>query len=316
VKNKVRRQEFARILKTEKKKLKQKRRDLAKDSDEPKQIPKTLESMRIHDITTVAAGDEEVLGDEGLLPDDVVETKEEVEGKQENEVLPKKVLIAVAGPPSRRTRMFCRQLASSIPNCEFKWRPGISLKFTSSKLTQLGYSAFITVTESREEPTSLLISQLPDGPTAKFRVSNVKLVGELRGMSRNVASRCAPPKRHRAAAAPLPVIVANNFSTRLGLRISNLLQSLFPEVKTEPDSPVEGGRVLTFHNQRDYIFIRQHMFTVDESRSKRIRLKEVGPRFTLKLRSLQPTTFDCRHGEFEWVLKRHEMETSRRKFFL
>ncbi|MFH4984712.1 hypothetical protein AB6A40_011421 [Gnathostoma spinigerum] len=45
-------------------------------------------------------------------------------------------------------------------------------------------------------------------------------------------------------------------------------------------------------------------------------LLELGPRFTLRLKWLQKGTFDTRCGEFEWVLKRHEMETSRRKFFL
>lgn len=27
-------------------------------------------------------------------------------------------------------------------------------------------------------------------------------------------------------------------------------------------------------------------------------------------------TFDTKEGEYEWKLKRHEMETSRRRFFL
>lgn len=45
------------------------------------------------------------------------------------------------------------------------------------------------------------------------------------------------------------------------------------------------------------------------------RLQELGPRFTLKLQSLQKGTFDSKHGEFEWVHKK-EMDTSRRRFHL
>ncbi|KAK1577597.1 hypothetical protein Q3G72_023062 [Acer saccharum] len=45
------------------------------------------------------------------------------------------------------------------------------------------------------------------------------------------------------------------------------------------------------------------------------RLQECGPRFTLKLISLQYGTFDTKGGEFEWVHK-PEMDTSRRRFFL
>lgn len=45
------------------------------------------------------------------------------------------------------------------------------------------------------------------------------------------------------------------------------------------------------------------------------RLQELGPRFTLRLVSLQKGTFDSKGGEFEWVHK-PEMDTSRRKFHL
>ncbi len=45
------------------------------------------------------------------------------------------------------------------------------------------------------------------------------------------------------------------------------------------------------------------------------RLQELGPRFTLKLLSLQKGTFDSKHGEYEWVHKTN-MDTSRRRFFL
>jgi ribosome production factor 1 len=52
-------------------------------------------------------------------------------------------------------------------------------------------------------------------------------------------------------------------------------------------------------------------------RTKRVRagLQELGPRFTLKLRSLQRGTFDSKTGEFEYVPKAHA-NTSRRRFFL
>jgi ribosome production factor 1 len=67
----------------------------------------------------------------------------------------------------------------------------------------------------------------------------------------------------------------------------------------------------------------------------RCRLQELGPRFTLKLRSLLLGPYDLRHGEFEWVHKvsdflycicffwllsphknQPDMDTSRRRFFL
>jgi hypothetical protein len=49
---------------------------------------------------------------------------------------------------------------------------------------------------------------------------------------------------------------------------------------------------------------------------KRVALKELGPRFTLKLRWLQKGTFNTKHGEYEWIHRRGEMDTSRRRFHL
>lgn len=55
-----------------------------------------------------------------------------------------------------------------------------------------------------------------------------------------------------------------------------------------------------------------------DAEGKKTNLKELGPRFTLKLKSLQKGTFDSKYGQYEWIIdgRRHKMETSRRKFFL
>ena len=56
----------------------------------------------------------------------------------------------------------------------------------------------------------------------------------------------------------------------------------------------------------------------EKEKSKRViaRLQELGPRFTLKLLSLQKGTFDSKGGEYEWVHNHKTMDTSRRRFFL
>lgn len=103
---------------------------------------------------------------------------------------------------------------------------------------------------------------------------------------------------------------------------------------------------MTFHNQRDFIFVRHHRYiykTVEEEppspssskksvgkgkqikdkkekalkRSKiRARLQELGPRFTLKMKWLMEGVFDPEGGEYEWIHKRKEMDGDRRKFYL
>ena len=98
---------------------------------------------------------------------------------------------------------------------------------------------------------------------------------------------------------------------------------------------------MTFHNQRDFIFVRHHRYVFEEvnaatkgqaseknaalqakakgekaaAEKVRARLQELGPRFTLRLRWLQAGTFDTRHGEYEWI-RQQKMYTSRRRFFL
>ena len=100
-----------------------------------------------------------------------------------------------------------------------------------------------------------------------------------------------------------------NFTTKIGYRASRLLNSLFPQ---KPD--LEGRRVVTFHNQRDYIFFRHHRYIFSED-YKNVHLQEIGPRFTLRLLSIQKGTFDNEFGEHEWVYT-NKMGVRRRKFNL
>lgn len=75
--------------------------------------------------------------------------------------------------------------------------------------------------------------------------------------------------------------------------------------------------MVTFHNQRDFIFVRHHRYIYKKEGDKtRAKLQELGPRFTLKMRWLQEGTFDTEFGEYEWICKRKSMESSRLKFQL
>ena len=95
-------------------------------------------------------------------------------------------------------------------------------------------------------------------------------------------------------------------------RLGYVLASLF-----HYDPQFHGKRAMTFHCQRDYIFVRHHRYEFKST--EKCKLRELGPRFTLKLRSLQKGTFDSKTGEYDWIIsnKRHELETgSRRRFYL
>lgn len=161
------------------------------------------------------------------------------------------------------------------------------------------FTDLLVINETRGKPDGLVVVHLPDGPTAHFRLSNVKITPELK-------------RSHRDINAERPEVVLQQFTTRLGLTVGRMLGALFHQ---EPE--FVGKRCVAFHNQRDYIFFRHYRYQFDDQ-GKRTRLRELGPRFTLKLRSLQKGTFDSKQGDYLWIIdgKRHDVQSSRRKFFL
>lgn len=75
--------------------------------------------------------------------------------------------------------------------------------------------------------------------------------------------------------------------------------------------------MVTFHNQRDFVFVRHHRYIYrKESDKVRARLQELGPRFTMKLKWIQEGSFDSEFGEYEWIHRRKTMDSSRKKFSL
>uniref|UniRef100_A0A7N4NVC5 Ribosome production factor 1 n=1 Tax=Sarcophilus harrisii TaxID=9305 RepID=A0A7N4NVC5_SARHA len=195
-----------------------------------------------------------------------------------------------------RTVRFCEQLSTVIPNSHVYYRRGLALKRIIPQCISRDFTDLIVINEDRKIPNGLVLSHLPHGPTAHFRMSSVRLRKEIKRKGKE-------PTQHS------PEVILNNFTTRLGHSIGRMFASLFPH-----DPQFIGRQVATFHNQRDYIFFRFHRYLFKSE--KKVGIQELGPRFTLKLRSLQKGTFDSKYGEYEWVHKPREMDTSRRKFHL
>ncbi|XP_077981160.1 ribosome production factor 1-like [Glandiceps talaboti] len=290
IKNKDRRREEYVKLKRKKHKEKRERQKKRKKEENSengpaKRIPRTIENTRVYDETMVDPQDEEVLYDEAT---------DEMATYFNRETTPK-ILITTSDRPKSRTTRLCKELSDSIPNSEVYYRRGLALKKVIPQAIGRDFTDLVVINEDRKKPNGLLICHLPDGPTLHFKMSTVKLAREIR--------RCSTSTEHQ------PELILNNFNTRLGHSVGRLLASLFPH-----NPEFKGRQVVTFHNQRDYIFFRRHRYIFRNE--KRVGLQEIGPRFTLKLRSLQKGTFDSKFGEYEWVHKRHEMDTSRRKFHL
>lgn len=318
IKNKEKRSAVHAKLKHQKKLEKRKKlkaRDAAEKralelGEEPpaKQIPRTIENTREADETVCMPDDEELFAGNDA---------DEFSSVLKQDRTPK-ILITTCRFNSSRGPAFISELLSVIPNAQYYKRGTYDLKKIVEYANNKEFTSVIVVHTNRREPDALLIIGLPAGPTAHFKLSNLVLRKDI--------------KNHGNPTSHKPELVLNNFTTRLGHRIGRLIQSLFPQ-----DPNFRGRRVVTFHNQRDFIFFRHHRYIFEEKESKQsdskgknakdakteiitkqkvvARLQECGPRFTLKLVSLQHGTFDTKGGEYEWVHK-PEMDTSRRRFFL
>lgn len=266
-----------------------KRKRNKRPEDQPAKIPRTVENTRIIDETFVDVANQEVQLD--LECDEL-----QPYWDPDNQKNPK-VLITTSDNPHTRTITLGRELKSIIPNSQFRFRNRSAIKKIIRGCIEKNYTDLIVLNENRREPNGLLLVHLPNGPTAKFRLSSVKLTDQI-------------PRARKPPTYNKPEVILNNFESRIGQTIGRMLACLFPKLPK-----FKYKTVCTFHNQRDYIFFRYHRYEIDEKKED-VTLQECGPQFTLKLMSLQSGTFDPQYGEYEWILKRHEMQKSRKRFYL
>ena len=292
---------------------------LGTDEEIVKNTPRTLDNSREQESTMVTADDVEVLTDE---------CEDEFAAYFSGET-PPKVLITTRPRPSQNTFHFIADLQQLIPGLSFYPRKSFSVKEICQFAQNRGFTHVMILSEKNKACNGMTISHVASmdlekdghfssgmgGPTAFFKVSNV------------VTSKRIP--NHGRSTHHVPELNLHGFGTRLGHRIGRLLGSLFPH-----NAEFEGRQVVTFHNQRDYLFVRHHRYIFDEvTNAARVeaakkhdktnpmpnvntRLQELGPRFTLKLRWIQEGIFDTQFGEYEWIHKRKEMDVTRRKFHL
>ncbi|KAG5501396.1 hypothetical protein JKF63_03209 [Porcisia hertigi] len=251
-----------------------------KDRAPVKSIPKTKERKRKSDVTIVEnKEDAEIVNDEA---------DDEFAAFFRDQKNPR-TLITTGEHPCFRSKQFVKELLWLVPNSIYRPRKSYTLKEITQFCCNRGFTDLLVVTDRIKEPHNLIVSHLPEGPTATFRVSNFLTYAQLEDP--------APRTEH------YPELIFKNFDTRLGRRISRMLECLFPATRD-----YAGRAVATFHNQRDYIFLRTHRYIFDSLEA--VRLQEMGPRFTLRLLSLQSGTFDRQFGEYEWYRKKeHDTDT-------
>lgn len=255
------------------------------DAAPPRQEPITVESARIYDEET----------GKPLTREEIREITDEFTQTLQGEVIPR-VVVTTCMKPSEIALDFIKEWLPMCPGSTYFERHESSMSDFGRAASEKGYTDVLIVKDDHDKLSTLTHIHLPEGPTAVYKISSFVPRRKISGHGRGT--------RH------IPELILNNFSTSLGVRIGRMLGSLFPH---RPN--FVGRQVVTFHNQRDFIFFRYHRYVFNAKRDK-ARLQELGPRFTLKLRALQKGIFqhpDKAEHEFKWKTKTDRI---RRRFFL
>lgn len=187
----------------------------------PKEAARTIESMRVKDETVITDPfDEDLLGEQN-----VDEFANYFKGNSKP-----KILMTTNRRPKGGIFHFLKEVKSAFPNCEYYERKNYLVKDIIEWGKKNGFTDLFLFYEKGGKPHSLIISHLPEGPTATFRVSSVKLRSDI--------------KNHGAMGdITQPELILNNFDTMLGNRMGRMMASLFPPVPN-----LKARRVVTMHN--------------------------------------------------------------------
>lgn len=153
-----------------------------------------------------------------------------------------KLCITTSIKPNKIAYEFIKEILFVFPNSYFYPRRRFGVPQLVKECVENGFSDLLIFNENHDQIDGLTIVHLPEGPTTYFKLSNVKMNREIEGSAK--IGQTTPPE-----------IILNRFTTRVGQRVARVLAALFHQ---EPN--FRGRRVMTFHNQRDFIFFRHHRY--------------------------------------------------------
>lgn len=206
-----------------------------------------------------------------------------------------KIMVTTSREPSSKLKQFAKEMKLTFPTAQRMNRGHYEVSHIVQACRANDVTDLIVLHEHRGEPDGMVVCHLPYGPTAYFTLSNTVMRHDIPNIG--------------TMSEAYPHLVFHNFKSKLGERVQNILKYLFPVPKDE------SKRVITFSNQDDYISFRHHVFRKVEN-GKDIELKEVGPRFEMKLYEIKLGTIEeARTADTEWKLKPY-MNTAKKRRFL
>lgn len=296
VKNKQRKSVLLKKQKEEKTKERKRIKKLKKEGKIEKKDPLTIDAKRV-------IMDEIIIEDN---PDLNEEEQFDEFSKFITENQKAKILLTTNLRPSKHSFEFLMDLKNSLPNSFYYPRKKNSLIKISELALKRNFTHMISLNERNKEPYSLALCVLKTGPTFHYRLRNYIPSYEIYNKGN--------PTAHN------PEIILKNFNTALGRRNARGLASLY-----DNDPEFKGRTVVTFHNQRDFMFFRHHRYIFSQREGAedkediteriKVNLQEIGPRFCLQLQKVHSGCYDEFNGDYEF-LYRADYYVKRNKFYL
>ncbi|KAL4241236.1 U3 snoRNP protein/Ribosome production factor 1 [Abortiporus biennis] len=197
--------------------------------------------------------------------------------------------------PSSKLLQFAKEMRLVFPNSHRINRGNYVVKELAEACRANDITDLVILHEHRGTPDAMIVSHFPHGPTLYFTLHNVTLRHDIDSYKTSTVSE------------QYPHLIFENFSSKLGERIGDILKYLFPVPKED------SKRVMTFSNEDDFISFRHHVFL--KTGQKSVQLAEVGPRFEMKPYELRQGTIEQTEAEREWVLA-HYSRTAKKRSLL
>ncbi|KAJ7630330.1 Brix-domain-containing protein [Roridomyces roridus] len=205
-----------------------------------------------------------------------------------------KIIITTSRDPSSKLLQFAKEMRLVFPNSHRINRGNYVVKELADACRANDVTDLIVLHEHRGIPDAMIVSHFPHGPTVYFTLSNVSLRHDIGSYKSSTVSE------------QYPHLIFENFTSKLGERVRDVLKYLFPVPKED------SKRVMTFANEDDFISFRHHVFV---KLPRQVQLAEVGPRFDMKPYEIRQGTFEQSAAEREWVLA-HYARTSKKRSLL
>ncbi|XP_067682983.1 U3 small nucleolar ribonucleoprotein protein IMP4-like [Haliotis asinina] len=202
-----------------------------------------------------------------------------------------KIMITTARDPSSKLKQFAKEIKLLFPNSQRINRGNYEMKQLVEACRANDVTDLIMVQEHRGKPDGLVVCHLPYGPTAYFTLSNVIMRHDIPDVG--------------TMSEAYPHLIFHNFTSKLGKRVQNILKYLFPVPKED------SKRVVTFANEEDYVSFRHHVYKYID---RELELKEVGPRFEMKIYQIILGTLETADtADVEWVYRPYMNTAKKRK---